>query len=418
MTRRLPAALAALTALATFTALAALTAAPAFAAGAAYATSGDCGGFPKLDLKTPAGWCVGLVARELRFARGVTALPNGDLIVAELGGWNPNHGRLSLLRKSQGYARSTLFENLNLPHGVAVGPDKRVYVGVIGGVFRFDPADPAKTRTDVIGGSSGVPALPDPGLHPLVSLVFDARGDLLLNVGSASDHCNAEDGTPPSPAKPCPESVGAQAHGVIRRYAMRWPEGGATGHTVEAEGLRNSLALGLHRASGKLWQGENSRDAINKADPRLKDELLPHDELNLIVATRHYGWPYCYDQNVASPEYPGYDCKSKTGPSLLLPPHAAPLSIAIDNDARLPKPYTGAMLLTFHGYRKGGHRLVAYLMDASGTPTGSLIELISGWDSKQGANPLGAPVGVTIAEDGSVFITEDRNGTLLRLTKQ
>ena len=58
------------------------------------------------------------------------------------------------------------------------------------------------------------------------------------------------------------------------------------------------------------------------------------------------------------------------------------------------------------------------MMDAGGTPTGNLIELISGWDSRPGANPLGAPVGVTIADDGSIFITEDRNGTLLRLIKQ
>ena len=319
-----------------------------------YATAGDCGGFPRIDVKTPPGWCAGLVARELRFPRGLAILANGDLMVAELGSWMPDRGRVSILRKAQGYARSVLLEGLNLPHGVALGPDKRVYVGVIGGVFRFDPADPAKTHTDVIGGASGVAALPDPGLHPLVSLVFDARGDLLLNVGSASDHCNGEDGTPPSPARPCPETLGAQAHGLIRRYAMHWPDGRATGYTVEAEGLRNSLALGLHRASGKLWQAENSRDAINKADPRLKDELLPHDELNLIVAGRHYGWPYCYDQNVPSPEYPSYDCKSKTAPVLLLPPHAAPLGMAFDDDGVLPAPYTGAMILSYHGYRKTG----------------------------------------------------------------
>jgi glucose/arabinose dehydrogenase len=239
----------------------------------------------------------------------------------------------------------------------------------------------------------------------------------LLNVGSLTDHCAADGGDPPDAARPCPETLGPQAHGLIRRYAMRWPEGRATGFTVEAEGLRNSLTLAMQSASGRLWQAENSRDAINRADPRLKDELLPHDELNLIVAGRNYGWPYCYDMNLPSPEYPAYDCKAKTAPVLLLPPHAAPLSMAIDNDARLPAPFTGAMVLGFHGYRKGGHRVVAYKLDQRGNPAGPAQELVSGWEAQKGVRPTGTPVEVRIAPDGAVFITEDRNGTVLRLVR-
>ena len=39
-----------------------------------YATSGDCDGFPRTDLKAAPGLCVGLVGTHLGFARGVVAL--------------------------------------------------------------------------------------------------------------------------------------------------------------------------------------------------------------------------------------------------------------------------------------------------------------------------------------------------------
>jgi len=376
------------------------------AAGPAYATSGDCGGFPKANLTTPAGWCVGVVAGDLRFPRGMSILPNGDLIVAELGGWVENRGRLSILRKAKGYARETLFEKLNQPHGVVVGPDKLVYVGVVGSIFRFDPANPEKTRTDVIGGKSGVAGPPGNGRHPLTNFVFDAKGDLLVNVGSASDNCDEDKGAT------CAE---AKTNGQIRRYPVK--DGRASAFKVEADGLRNSLALALHRASGNLWQAENSRDGINKRDPKLNDNLLPHDELNLVVAGRNYGWPYCYDNKLPSPEFPSHDCKGTTAPVLLLPPHAAPLGMAIDNDAKLPAPYTGHMLIGYHGYRKTGHRVVALKLDARGMPAGEPVDLISGWDAGGEGKPLGAPVEVRIAPDGAIFITEDRNRTILRLIK-
>ncbi len=378
------------------------------AAGPAYATAGDCGGFPKANLVTPSGWCVGVVATDLRFPRGFSVLPNGDLVVAELGGWVENRGRLSILRKAKGYARETLYEKLDQPHGVVVGPDKLVYVGVIGAIFRFDPADPQKSRVDVIGGRSGVAGPPGNGRHPLTNFVFDAKGDILVNVGSASDNCDSEDKS----AKTCAE---AATNGLIRRYPMK--DGRASAFKVEADGLRNSLALAVHKASGNLWQAENSRDGINKRDPKLNDSLLPHDELNLIVAGRNYGWPYCYDANLTAPEFPGHDCKTKAAPVLLLPPHAAPLGMAIDNDAKLPVPYTGHMLISYHGYRKTGHRVVALKLDAQGKPVGEPVDLISGWDAGGDGKPLGAPVEVRIAPDGAIFITEDRNRTVLRMVK-
>jgi glucose/arabinose dehydrogenase len=61
--------------------------------------------------------------------------------------------------------------------------------------------------------------------------------------------------------------------------------------------------------------------------------------------------------------------------------------------------------------------VVAFKLDARGRPVGNPVELIGGWDATAppNAQPMGTPVDVRIAAGGSVFITEDRNGTVLRL---
>lgn len=394
-------------------------AAACIAAPSRYPLQGDCAGLPNIKLATPPGWCVGLVAQGLSYPRGIEVLPNGDLVVAEMGGWTAHRGRLSILRKSRQYARESLFESLDRPHRVLAGPDGRIYVGTTGGVFRFDPKNPAGTRTDVIGGTSGVAALPGTGMHPVTTFVFDREGHLFVSVGSQTNNCEGDKGTTPDATKPCPETVGTNARGVIRKYSLRWPAGTVAQVETYASGLRNGLALAVHRASNTLLQAENSRDAIHQRDARLSDQALPHDELNVIERGRHYGWPYCYDMNRASPEYRNTDCKAHAAPRMLLPPHAAPLGMAIDNHARLRAPFSGHLLLAYHGYRQGGHRVVAYALDSRGLPRGNAIDLISGWNAAPppNARPAGTPVDVRIAVDGSIYVTEDRNGTVLRLAR-
>jgi glucose/arabinose dehydrogenase len=52
-------------------------------------------------------------------------------------------------------------------------------------------------------------------------------------------------------------------------------------------------------------------------------------------------------------------------------------------------------------------------------PAGTAVELISGWNATPPptAQPMGAPVDVRIAADGSILVTEDRNGTVPRLAQ-
>jgi glucose/arabinose dehydrogenase len=208
-------------------------------------------------------------------------------------------------------------------------------------------------------------------------------------VGSASDNCQ-------NYKTLCPE---ASTQGLLRIYdlkTLKWE--------VFAWGLRNSMALAVHK-SGTILQGENSRDAINAADPKLSDERYPADELNVVQKSLNYGWPYCYDNQKNAPEFPAYNCKNTQAPVVLLPAHVAPLGMD----------YWGSWLVVgYHGYRPRGHRLVAFDVDQKGIPTGKFTELIKNWKLPNGRS--GAPVDVKGA-DGKIYITDDRNKMLLVLQK-
>lgn len=379
------------------------------------ATPDACAGLPRLSAITPAGFCVGIIAEGIKSPRAVQPLPNGDLLVADMGGWQPDRGSVWRLRKtSNGYDKTQLFTGLDRPNSIVLGPDGRMYVGAVKRIARFDPAASSPKLEDVIGGTAAAEPLPGTGRHLLTAFVFDRDNNLIVNIGSATDHCESSQAAAPDAGHPCAESEGPAPHGAIRKYAMRWPQGVPLGWENYALGLRNSMAMAVDRRDGALWQGENARDAIGAAMPQLKnDNELPHDELNRIVRGGHYGWPYCYDNGLPSPEYAGADCRRYRAPARLLPAHAAPLGMVFYSGGSFPAAFDNSLLISFHGYRQHGHRIVALMPDAKGAPLGKLVDLVR--RSAGTAPTLGAPVDIKVGPNGDVYIADDHTGRVLLL---
>ena len=321
---------------------------------------------------------------------------SADLAYVTSFSWTKSSGSLVRLTRSGGvWKATTVLRKLDRPGGLALGPDGELYLGEVGRISRFDLRKPAFVRETVITD------LPGKGLHPLATFAFTSAGDLIVNTGSSTNNCEARKGK-----ATCPEVEGRTGSAGLRMYHLAWPTGSVTGWDRLAQGLRNSMGLAVH-PSGTIVEVDNGRDAIDEADPKLSDEQLPHDELNVIAPGKNYGWPYCFDDRRNSPEFPTYNCSATTAPQTLLPAHAAPLGMAYWN---------GTLVIGYHGYRDTGHRVVAFPVDAQGIPSGPGTELIGGWTEKPGQE-LGGPVGVVAAADGSLWVADDRNGMVLRLTR-
>ena len=86
---------------------------------------------------------MGLVANAaqgLRFPRRVLEVAPGHYWLVDMGGWEPRRGRLLAFEHRPGQTTPpvlrVLADKLDRPHGLALGPDGRVYVGEAGRVWR------------------------------------------------------------------------------------------------------------------------------------------------------------------------------------------------------------------------------------------------------------------------------------------
>ncbi|MBC7713268.1 MAG: PQQ-dependent sugar dehydrogenase [Rhizobacter sp.] len=396
--------------------------------GSIYNIIGDCNGYPMVDVKTAPGFCVGQVyngdgMRKPRMAAPINA---NQVVVTDQGSWEPYDGKIILLSFENGTSSiKNIFTNksfasndlrreiINKPHQITKYTDGLFYVGSATALFRFNPLaeNPIDTIETLVSG------LPAEGLHPLKSFVFDEEGSLYINVGAATNVCHKSGlgGIFGGKKKSCEEGEDLQiGQAQIRRYKKTTDGKFTKTFEVYAKGLRNSVAMVWDPKKKVIIQGENSRDAIDKMDSKIKNEDYPHDEINIITKDKHYGWPYCYDNNENSPEWKNINCSAYQKPHMFLPAHAAPLNFTYYQGSMFPEWYKGRLLAAFHGYESKGHRIVAFKRDQAGLPTGIPQSVVYGWENK-GEQKFGSPVSLTELPDGSMLIVEDTNQKILRL---
>ena len=365
----------------------------------------------------PPGFRVDLFTTSLENPRVLRVAPNGDVFVAETAA-----GRIKVLRAPDGASRAervaTFADGLDEPFGIAFyppGPDpKFVYVAETNRVLRFayragdlSATGAAEIVVPQLAGSTGG--------HSTRDLAFSADASrLYVSVGSAS---NVAEELPSWSAT----SVAAwdAAHGLGAAWGAEenradvlsfTPEG--TDRHVFATGLRNCVGLAIHPGTGDLWCSTNERDGLG-------DNLVP-DYLTRVHAGAYYGWPWYYVGDHEEPRLKGHrpDLKGRmTDPDVLLQPHSASLGMTFYTGTAFPTTYAGDAFAAEHGSwnrsKRTGYKVVRVRLK-DGVPTGEYDDFLTGFviDDR---SVWGRPVGIAVAHDGALLVSEDGNDTVWRI---
>ncbi len=105
-------------------------------------------------------------------------------------------------------------------------------------------------------------------------------------------------------------------------------------------------------------------------------------------------------------------------PDALLQPHSAPLQVTFYDGNQFPAGYRGDAFVALHGSwnrsKPTGYKLVRVIMKDD-IPTGEYEDFMTGLVIDD-TYVFGRPVGVAVALDGSLLVSDDGNGIIWRIT--
>src|SRR5438067_139512 len=182
---------------------------------------------------------------------------------------------------------------------------------------------------------------------------------------------------------------------------------------IFASGIRNCVGLAIQPQSGTPWCSTNERDGFG-------DNLVP-DYVTRISENAFYGWPWFYIGGNEDPRHAGErpDLKGKvTIPDVLIQAHSASMGLIFYEGTNFPSEYRGDAFAAEHGSwnrsRRTGYKIVRIRLK-DGVPTGEYEDFVTGF-VVNGTEVWGRPVGVAIAHDGALLVSEDGNGTIWRIS--
>ena len=330
-------------------------------------------------LRLPPGFSVSTLASGLSHPRFMLYDPAGNLLVADMAG---GIFRFTPADLPSSAPPGPLIAGLDAPSNLAFH-DGYLYVGETGAVSRFtyDPASGALGGREVV-----VPDLPRGG-HSTRTLVFGPEGEMYVSVGSSCNICDERDAR----------------RAAISRYAAD-----GSGGQVFASGLRNAVGLAIQPGSGVLWATVNERD--NQGNE------IPPDLVTMVRGGENFGWPTCQPP-YAVPQDPGAACAGITPPTIGIQAHSAPLGLAFYAGQAFPPDYAGDLLVAQHGSWNrtppAQPKLLRVHFDG-GVPT-NVQDFATGWQDQSG-NRWGRPVGLAVAPDGSLVVSDDDSGSLYRIS--
>ncbi len=355
--------------------------------------------------KAPQGFKVDLYATGLDNPRLLRTAPNGDIFLAE-----SQTGKITVFRgvgaDGKPQQTSVFAEGLHQPFGIAfypAGPDpKYIYIGDTDQIVRFNykngdlkASSPMENLAELPGGGRlrG-------GGHWTRDLIFSKDGTkLFASVGS---HSNVDDS----------DTHTEEFH---RADVLEFTP---TGKFVKvyAYGIRNCVGEAINPITGELWCSTNERDALG-------NNLVP-DYVTHIQEGGFYGWPWYYmgpNGGVQDPRHQGKhpELQSKViTPDILVNPHFASLEMLFYQGSQFPAEFKGDGFACEHGSwnrkDRSGYEVIRLPMK-NGRATGEYEDFLTGFTVGDD-QVWGRPVGVTVAKDGSLFVSDDGSNSIWHVT--
>ncbi|HWO36005.1 MAG TPA: c-type cytochrome [Candidatus Acidoferrum sp.] len=347
----------------------------------------------------PAGFKVELYGSGFENPRTLRTAPNGDIFLAE-----SDPGRIRVFRglTSDGKPeQSAIFASgLKRPYGLAFyppGPDPQwLYVGSTAEMVRF-PYHNGDLKAS--GTAEHIAGLPAPGGHWTRAVAFSQDGKkMFVAVGSAS---NVDDpDTTPQEKNRADILVCDPANCQLSVYAY---------------GIRNAGGgIAINPETGELWCSVNERDGLG-------DNLVP-DYITHVQEGGFYGWPWWYMGGHQDPRHKGKHPELKDKvivPDVLLQAHNASLEFTFYEGKQFPAEYKGDIFASEHGsWNKTvrvGYEVIRVPLHQQADASGEYEDFLTGFVLPDG-NVWGRPVGVTVARDGSILVSDDGSNSIWRVS--
>ena len=330
-------------------------------------------------LRAPRGHRVTLFAGGLEEPRWMLPLADGSLLVS-----SPKKEGVFHVR--EGGEKRQVLSGLKGAHGLARRGD-RIYVA---GATELMIAD-LQANGDLKDAKRIVTDWPEPGQHGKRTIAFGPDGMLYANFGSRTNDRPVEE-----PYDAC--------------IAVMDPAGQS--RRVFAKRLRNSLGFDWHPTTGEMWALDQGND--------YRGDDIPPEELNQIRDGGDYGWPYVYGERKKDPNvyylpmgetsFEAYAAKTEPA-RLTIQAHSAPIAA---------KFYRGDLYATYRGSwnrsRPVGYKVVRIEFDRAGRPVRETT-FLDGFLQDGGRRYLGRPSGLAIAEDGTMYVSDDANGAIYKVSR-
>ena len=275
--------------------------------------------------------------------------------------------------------------------------------------------------------------------HNAKSLAFDNKGGMYVTFSAPTNAC--EDlrltaGDPNAVVKgefPCSQ---LNILGGVWRFDENKLEQRQSDGVRFATGLRSIVGITWNKKQDNLYAVNHGRDYLHNHAPdyysKWENSVLPSEEFMIIKKDDDFGWPYTYydhfkSKRMLAPEYGGdgkQEAKGYAEPIMGLPAHWAPNDLLFYTGSQFPDRYKDGAFIAFHGstnrgpYPQAGY-IVAFIPFKNGKPAGNLEVFADGFTQtdlvKQMKDSKYRPMGLAQGPDGSLYISESKNGKIWRV---